>query len=41
VRRLIATDDEDAHTAVVPDVITELVTSVEQALRNRGWCGVR
>jgi hypothetical protein len=32
-----ASEDEHAHTAVVPDVVTELVTSVGQALRSRGW----
>ena len=32
-----ASEDEHAHTAVVPDVVSELVTSVEQALRARAW----
>jgi hypothetical protein len=30
-------EDEEVHTPVVPDVVTELVMSVEQALRARGW----
>jgi len=32
-----ASEDEHAHTAVVPDVVSELMTSVEQALRAHGW----
>jgi len=32
-----ATEDEEAHAAVVPDVLAELVTSCEQILRDRGW----
>jgi hypothetical protein len=32
-----ASEDEQVHTAVVPDVVAELVTSVEQALRTHGW----
>jgi hypothetical protein len=32
-----ATDDEEAHAIVVPDVLGRLVTSCEQLLRDRGW----
>jgi hypothetical protein len=32
-----ATEDEEAHTQIAPDVLAELITSSEQLLSDRGW----
>jgi hypothetical protein len=32
-----STEDEDAHLVIVPDVLSELITTCERLLRERGW----